>query len=466
MSRIMNRIRGRWSRLLKSLALIATGLLAAASAVVIVTSPANAVDGGDIAIIRTLSTECAQSDSADGQATIRIQDGRNTPGDPAIAYDILIDGTAWSGSPLSLTGGEARVITVTGLSAGSHTASGALNSATLASTDFTIDACAPANQPPVATSSSVTTTSGAAVDTPLSATDPDGDALSYSVVSDPSHGSLSGSGANLVYTPVAGYSGSDSFTWQATDNKGAVSNAAIVSITVNAAPLVVTAVPTAPVQTVVNGPNNDVLMPPTLTGVVYDCTAWVNGTATCTAKAADGYVLPEGVTTEWSYTDSNTGGVVTPPDFPAAPKVCGPNYRLPDDTADFTWVISNKPGEEGHVIATRVADGATHDYGKVPLGDCPTSPANPGDHGNPPDDGGGVVSNPLPAPALSLNPTAPQSSVQEELESPITGSGPSRLGGHGDTSDGVANGIVAGGFGVLAVLLGVGGFFLIRRRHA
>src|SRR5205807_1992795 len=65
----------------------------------------------------------------------------------------------------------------------------------------------------------------------LTATDVDGDALTYAVVTAPAHGTLSGTAPNLTYTPAAGYFGSDSFTFKAND--GTVdSAAATVSVTV------------------------------------------------------------------------------------------------------------------------------------------------------------------------------------------------------------------------------------------
>ncbi|MHB8114452.1 MAG: tandem-95 repeat protein, partial [Bellilinea sp.] len=55
----------------------------------------------------------------------------------------------------------------------------------------------------------------------------------YSVVTNPSHGTLSGSGATRTYTPAANYNGPDSFTFKVND--GALdSGSATVSITVNA----------------------------------------------------------------------------------------------------------------------------------------------------------------------------------------------------------------------------------------
>ena len=66
----------------------------------------------------------------------------------------------------------------------------------------------------------------------LSASDADSDTLTYTVVTAPSHGTLSGTAPNLTYTPTAGYSGADSFSFKVND--GTVdSAAATVSISVN-----------------------------------------------------------------------------------------------------------------------------------------------------------------------------------------------------------------------------------------
>jgi ribosomal protein S30 len=89
------------------------------------------------------------------------------------------------------------------------------------------------NHPPVAKNKSVTTKEDTAKAITLVATDVDGDSLTYTVVSGPSHGTLTGSGANRTYTPAANYYGSDSLTFKANDSK-VDSNTAKVSITVTA----------------------------------------------------------------------------------------------------------------------------------------------------------------------------------------------------------------------------------------
>ena len=85
---------------------------------------------------------------------------------------------------------------------------------------------------PVASSQSVTTAFATPVLITLVATG--NGTLTYAVAAQPLHGSVSLSGAVATYTPTAGYSGVDSFTFTA--SSGQVSNAAKVSITVLPAP--------------------------------------------------------------------------------------------------------------------------------------------------------------------------------------------------------------------------------------
>ena len=71
--------------------------------------------------------------------------------------------------------------------------------------------------PPTASNQSVTATENSAQSITLTSTDPNADPLTYTVTSPPADGRLSGSGANLIYTPTSGYLGSDSFQFTATD---------------------------------------------------------------------------------------------------------------------------------------------------------------------------------------------------------------------------------------------------------
>lgn len=87
------------------------------------------------------------------------------------------------------------------------------------------------NHAPVAEDGAFTTPLDTAVATPLQASDPDGDDLSYTVIDDVEHGTLSGTGADLTFTPDEGFTGTTSFTFSANDG-AADSNVATVTITV------------------------------------------------------------------------------------------------------------------------------------------------------------------------------------------------------------------------------------------
>lgn len=91
------------------------------------------------------------------------------------------------------------------------------------------------NHPPVANNQAITAEFNASKPITLSATDPDGDSITYTVTGNPLHGTLSGTAPNLIYTPFSNYAGSDSFTFNAYDGV-AYSNTATVIITVNPAP--------------------------------------------------------------------------------------------------------------------------------------------------------------------------------------------------------------------------------------
>ena len=73
---------------------------------------------------------------------------------------------------------------------------------------------------PACQAASVTTPFGQPVTVPLRCSDADGDAVTRSIVSGPAHGSLSAinnAAGTVTYTPAAGFTGTDSFTFAATD---------------------------------------------------------------------------------------------------------------------------------------------------------------------------------------------------------------------------------------------------------
>ncbi len=74
-----------------------------------------------------------------------------------------------------------------------------------------------ANQAPMADAQSVSTPEDTRVDIVLTGSDPEGDPLTFSLVTTPTHGTLSGVAPDLSYTPEANYNGADSFTFVAND---------------------------------------------------------------------------------------------------------------------------------------------------------------------------------------------------------------------------------------------------------
>jgi Bacterial Ig domain len=95
----------------------------------------------------------------------------------------------------------------------------------------------PENDPPTVSDQAFALDQDTAGTITLGAADPDGDVLTYAVLSGPSHGTL-GPGGNAdqrLYTPTPGYHGPDSFTFRVTDAAG-VQRTATVSITVNDTP--------------------------------------------------------------------------------------------------------------------------------------------------------------------------------------------------------------------------------------
>ncbi|MHB0966601.1 MAG: tandem-95 repeat protein [Bellilinea sp.] len=89
------------------------------------------------------------------------------------------------------------------------------------------------NNAPVADPQTPSVAEDTATPITLTATDVDNDPLTYSIVTDPLHGTLSGTIPSLTYTPDANYNGPDSFTFKVNDS-AVDSDPATVSITVTA----------------------------------------------------------------------------------------------------------------------------------------------------------------------------------------------------------------------------------------
>jgi hypothetical protein len=87
------------------------------------------------------------------------------------------------------------------------------------------------NNPPVANNQEITVNRNTQQTITLTATDSNNDPLTYTVLTLPAHGTLTGSKPNLNYNPDTDYVGTDSFTFKANDGT-TDSNTATISITV------------------------------------------------------------------------------------------------------------------------------------------------------------------------------------------------------------------------------------------
>ncbi len=96
----------------------------------------------------------------------------------------------------------------------------------------------PVNDAPVADNQSLNTGEDIFLPVVLSGGDVEGSALSYSVVTQPLHGTLTGTVTNLVYSPSTNYSGPDSFTFKANDGllDSAAAEISMIVISSNDAP--------------------------------------------------------------------------------------------------------------------------------------------------------------------------------------------------------------------------------------
>ena len=97
--------------------------------------------------------------------------------------------------------------------------------------DGCVACVAQANVLPVATDDSRITAEDTPVDITLAGADPDGDPVTFALVAQPAHGTLTGNPPNLTYTPAANFFGTDSFTFKTNDGF-ADSTPATISLTV------------------------------------------------------------------------------------------------------------------------------------------------------------------------------------------------------------------------------------------
>jgi hypothetical protein len=91
------------------------------------------------------------------------------------------------------------------------------------------------NRPAVASNASVATSPNTPVQVTLQASDPDGNALTLRIVSQPAHGTVGLNGSSASYFPDSGFTGTDSFTFAAWDGS-TDSNLGTVTVSVGTNP--------------------------------------------------------------------------------------------------------------------------------------------------------------------------------------------------------------------------------------
>ena len=116
------------------------------------------------------------------------------------------------------------------------------------------------NEAPVAAAFATTGDKDTVISGALTASDPDGDTLTFTEVAGPANGTLIiNANGSFQFTPVADFTGTDSFTFRASD--GTLSDTATATITVNPEPVDPTAPdePTTGDDTLIGTPLNDIL---------------------------------------------------------------------------------------------------------------------------------------------------------------------------------------------------------------
>jgi uncharacterized protein YhjY with autotransporter beta-barrel domain len=242
---------------------------------------------------------------------------------------------------------------------------------------------------PTANDQSVSTGFNTARAITLTGSDPNmpARALSFTVATNPAHGTLSGTAPNLVYTPTANYIGQDSFTFTVR-NDVSTSAPATVSITVGA--------PAAPAAPVVTAPANGSVTndtTPTVTGttaagttvaIYFDGT--LSGAATVTGTGfsyTPATALGQGSHTVYAQAtnaggpspNSNTNTFTVDSVAPAAPTIAAPANGSTTGTRRPAITGSAESGTivtvtiNGSVAGNTVATGGGYSF--TPTADLP-----------------------------------------------------------------------------------------------
>lgn len=173
--------------------------------------------------------------SGDTQVTIAV----TNPAQSAQTHDMLttveVGGTIY---PATLSGSELRITLPSATLATAGTRSVVVANPTIHGLGGgSASASLVVNNPPVATANTLSVTEDTTATGTLAGTDANGDALTYSVVSQGGKGTVTITNATtgaFSYTPSANATGADSFTFRATDVHGTQSSPATITVTIAA----------------------------------------------------------------------------------------------------------------------------------------------------------------------------------------------------------------------------------------
>jgi hypothetical protein len=226
------------------------------------------------------------------------------------------------------------------------------------------------NEVPTANDQSVSTSEDSPLGIGLTALDPEGAPLSYSVVSGPTKGTLSGSPPNLNYQPAPNFNGSDSFTFKANDGRDD-SNIATVSINIIGVDDTPTAANDAYTVTendllTISAPGilgNDADIDSLSLGAVL-MSSPANGTLTLNANGAFSYSPNIGFTGTDSFTyvandgaaNSNTA-VVTLTVAPLNPPILSANFDTGTDGFSYLDNTFRSTSQSSYASGVRVGSG-------------------------------------------------------------------------------------------------------------
>ncbi|WP_184470989.1 Ig-like domain-containing protein, partial [Pedobacter sp. AK013] len=224
----------------------------------------------------------------------------------------------------------------------------------------------PTNVAPVATAPAVTTPEDTPVNGKITATDADGDPLTFTVSTPPAHGTVVvNADGTYTYTPAPNYNGPDTFTVTVSDGKGGITTVTIsVTVTpVNDAPVATSPAITTPQNTAANGTitASDVDGDPltfTVTTPAAHGTVVVNADGTYTYTPTPGYVGNDTFTVTVSDGKGGTTTVTIPVTVTLVPapamsltKVATNTVSKAGDVINYNIVVTNT----GNVALTNVA---------------------------------------------------------------------------------------------------------------